>query len=46
MEWANDIGSEPAEWSYVPVQYYSCSLRVFYMTLVVTKDTYQTQKIK
>ena len=37
------IGSGPAAWSCVPVQSYSCSLRVYYMTLVVgkeTKDTY------
>ena len=37
---AYDIGNRPAAWSYVPVQSYSCSLRVFYMTLVVGKDTY------
>ena len=35
MEWADDIGSRPAAWSYVPVQSSSCSLRVFYRTLVV-----------
>ena len=40
MEWADDIGSRPAAWSYVPVQSYSCSLRVFYKTLAVGKDTY------
>ena len=40
MEWADDIGSRPATWSYVPVQSSSCSLRVFYRTLVVGKDTY------
>ena len=40
MEWADDIGSGPAAWSYVPVQSSSCSLRVFYRTLVVGKDTY------
>ena len=36
----DDIGSLPAAWKYVPVQSYSCSLRVFYRTLVVGKDTY------
>ena len=40
MEWADDIGSGPAAWSYVPVQSSSCSLRVFYRTSVVGKDTY------
>ena len=40
MEWANAFFSRPVAWSYVPVQYYSCSLRVFYRTLVVGKDTY------
>ena len=30
----------PAAWSYVPVQSSSCSLRVFYRTLAVGKDTY------
>ena len=40
MEWADDIGSRLAAWSYVPVQSSSCSLRVFYRTLVVGKDTY------
>ena len=40
MEWADDIGSRPAAWTYVPVQSYSCSLRAFYRTLVVGKDTY------
>ena len=39
MEWADDIGSRPAAWSCVPVQSSSCSLRVFYGTLVVGKDT-------
>ena len=38
MEWV-DISSGPAAWSYVPVQSSSCSLRVFYRTLVVGKDT-------
>ena len=33
MEWADEIGSGPAAWSYVPVQSSSCSLRVFYRTL-------------
>ena len=42
MEWADDIGFRPAAWSYVAVQSYSCSLRVFYITLVVGKDTYLT----
>ena len=37
MEWADDIGSGPAAWSYVPVQSSSCSLRVFYRTLEVGK---------
>ena len=32
MEWADDIGSWPAAWSYVPVQSSSCSLRVFSIT--------------
>ena len=36
---ADDTGSRPAAWIYVPVQSYSCSLRVFYKTLVVGKDT-------
>ena len=40
MEWADDGGNRPAAWSYVPVQFSSCSLRVFYRTLVVGKDTY------
>ena len=40
MERADDIGSWPAAWSYVPVQSSSCSLRVLYKTLVVGKDTY------
>ena len=40
MEWADDIGSRPAAWSYVPVQCSSFSLRVFYMILVDGKDTY------
>ena len=40
MEWADDGGSRPAAWSYVPVQSSSCSLRVFYRTLAVGKDTY------
>ena len=40
MEWADDIGSGPAAWSYVPVQSSSCSLRVFYRTLAVGKDTF------
>ena len=39
MEWADDIGSGPAAWSSVPVQSSSCSLRVFYRTLAVGKDT-------
>ena len=30
MEWADDIGSRPAAWSYVPVQSSSRSLRVLY----------------
>ena len=37
---ADDTGSRPAAWSYISVQSYSCSLRVFYRTLVVGKDTY------
>ena len=45
MEWADDIGSRPAAWSYVPVQFSSCSLRVFYRTLAVGKDTYLTTNI-
>ena len=40
MEWADDIGSQHAAWSYVPDQSSSCSLRVFHMTLVVGKDTF------
>ena len=43
MEWADDIGSRPAAWGYVPVRSSSCSLRVFYKTLAVgkeSKDTY------
>ena len=40
MEWVDDIGSRPAAWCYVPVQSYSCSLIVFYRTLVFGKDTY------
>ena len=32
MEWADEIGSRPYVWSYVPVQFYSYSLRVFYRT--------------
>ena len=40
MEWAGDGGNRPAAWSYVPVRFSSCSLRVFYMTLAVGKDTY------
>ena len=40
MEWADDIGSWPAALSNFPVQSYSCSLRVFYKTLVVSNDTY------
>ena len=40
MEWADDIGSGPAAWSYVPVPSFSCSLLVFYRTLVVGKGTY------
>ena len=40
MEWADDGGNRSAAWSYVPVQSYSCSLRVFYKTLAVGKDTY------
>ena len=35
MELADDGGNWPAAWCYVPVQSYSCSLRVFYRTLVV-----------
>ena len=45
MEWADDGGSRPAAWSYVPVQSSSCSLIVFYRTLVVGKDTYYTPNI-
>ena len=37
MEWADDIGSGPAAWSYVPVQSSPCSFRVFYRTLVIFK---------
>ena len=40
MEWADDGGNRPAAWSYVLIQSYSCSLRVFYRTLAVGKDTY------
>ena len=40
MEWADGIGSRPAAWSSVPVQSSSCSLRVFYRTSAVGKDTY------
>ena len=40
MEWANNIDSRPAAWSYVPVQSSSCSLRVFYGTFVVENDTH------
>ena len=40
MEWVGDGGSRPAAWSYVPVQSSPCSLRVFYKTLTVGKDTY------
>ena len=39
MEWADDMGGQPAALSYVPVQSYSCSLRVFYITLVVDENT-------
>ena len=39
-EWADDIGSWLAAWSYVPVQYYNYSLCIFYVTLVVGEDTY------
>ena len=35
MVWTGDIGSQPAAWSYVPVQSYSCFLCVFYRTLRV-----------
>ena len=45
MEWADDIGSGPAAYGYVPVQSYSSSLRVFYRTLVVGKDTYEIPNI-
>ena len=48
MEWADDIGSRPAAWTYVPVQSYSCSLCVFYRNLVVdeeSEDTYKTLNI-
>ena len=34
------VYSRPATWSYVPVQWCSCSHRVFCRTLVVGKDTY------
>ena len=36
MEWADVIGSRPAAaaWNCVPIQSYSCSLRVFHMTWV------------
>ena len=37
MEWADDIGSGLAAWSYVPVQSSSFSLSVFYRTLVVER---------
>ena len=40
MEWADDGCSGPATWSYVPVKSSSCSLRVFYRTFVVGKDTH------
>ena len=40
MEWADDGGSRPAACSNVPVQSSSCSLRAFYRTFVVGKDTY------
>ena len=33
MEWVDDGGSQPAAWSYVPVQSYSCFLHVLYKTL-------------
>ena len=36
MECANDSGSRPATYSYSPVQSYSCSLCVFYRTLVAS----------
>ena len=43
---SDDIGSQPAAWSYyVSVQSYSCSLSVIYMTLVVGNDTYEIQTI-
>ena len=38
--WSGPMGSGPAAWSYVPVQSSCCSLRVFYRTLAVGKDTY------
>ena len=40
MEWVDDTGSRPAAWSYFPVQCSFWSLRVFYRTFVVGKDTY------
>ena len=39
MEWVDDGGSRPAAWSYVPVQFYSCFLLVFYRTFVVLERT-------
>ena len=36
---ADDIGSRPAAWSYVPIESYSCSLCVFQMILEVGNDT-------
>ena len=42
MEWADDIGSGPAAWSYVPVQSSSCSLRVFYRTFESRSTAFRT----
>ena len=33
------VPSQPAAWSYFPVQSYSCSPCIFYRILVVSKDT-------
>ena len=41
MEWADDIGSRLATWSYFPVQSSSCSLLVLCMSISVEKDTYK-----
>ena len=43
MKLSDNIGSQPAAWSYVSVQSYSCSLRSFYRILVVGKDNNNLQ---